>query len=107
MRLMDSWRALRRTEGWRLSMLSLGLVLLVVAPIVGALPGPGGIFVFAAALTLLLRNSAWVRRCYVRFKRRWPRHGAWADWGLRRKSAKRHAQREKALAERCAPVESD
>ncbi len=88
-------------------MLALGLLLLILAPIVGALPGPGGVFVFAAGLTLLLRNSAWVRRRYVRFKRRWPRHGAWADWGLRRKSAKRRAQREKAVAEARPAIEGD
>ena len=69
--------------------------MLVVTPLVGALPGPGGIFVFAAGLTLALRYSAWVRRLYVRFKRRWPKHGAWADWGLRRASAKRRAELER------------
>jgi len=88
-------------------MLALGFLLIIVSPLVGALPGPGGIFVFAAGLTLLLRNSAWVRRRYVHFKRRWPKHGAWTDWGLRRKSAKRRAQREKALAERRAAIEGD
>jgi hypothetical protein len=107
MRLVDSWRALRRTEGWRLSMLVVGLLLLIVSPLVGALPGPGGIFVFAGGLTLLLRNSAWVRRRYVLFKRRWPRHGAWTDWGLRRKSAKRREQRAKDRAARRAAIESD
>ena len=107
MQLMDSWRALRRTEGWRLSMLVLGLLLLILAPLIGALPGPGGIFVFAGALTLLLRNSAWVRRRYVLFKRRWPKHGAWADWGLRRKSAKRREARAKQIASGCRPAEND
>lgn len=88
-------------------MLVLGLLLLILAPLVGALPGPGGVFVFAGGLTLLLRNSAWVRRRYVRFKRRWPRHGAWTDWGLRRKSAKRREQRAKDRADGCPAVESD
>lgn len=66
-----------------------GVVLMVVSPIVGAIPGPGGIFVFAGGLGLALKYSRWAKRRYVGFKRRWPRHGAWADWGLRRASAKR------------------
>jgi hypothetical protein len=65
--------------------------LIILSPIVGALPGPGGVFVFAAGLGLMLKNSAWAKRRYVAFKRRWPRQGRWADWGLRRASARRRA----------------
>jgi hypothetical protein len=41
--------------------------------------------VVAAGLTLILRYSALAKRTYVRLNRRWPSHGAWADWALRRK----------------------
>lgn len=86
---------------------TLGVLLIVGSPIIGALPGPGGIFVFAAGLALCLRTSRWARRIYVRFKRWQPQAGRWADWGLRRRSAqrreairkeqKRRAQTEKAV----------
>jgi hypothetical protein len=56
---------------------------------VGALPGPGGIFVFAAGLALVLKTSMWAKRRYVDFKRKQPKIGRWADWGLRRRSALR------------------
>ena len=72
------------------AMIALGaLLVLVVAPLVGLLPGPGGIFVVAAGLSLILRYSLWAKRHYVRFGRRWPKHGARADWALRRKRARR------------------
>jgi len=62
----------------------LGLMLL--APVVGPVPGPGGLLVFAAGLALTLRNSALAKRVYVRTKRRWPGLGHWSDKGLRRPS---------------------
>ena len=43
------------------AMIALGVLLLVIAPLVGLLPGPGGIFVVAAGLTLILRYSLWAR----------------------------------------------
>ena len=71
----------------------LGCLLIVIAPLVGAIPGPGGVFVFAAGLALVLQNSEWAKRQYVRFKRRHPNKGRWADWGLRRLSARRREDR--------------
>ena len=73
-----------------------GCLLLVLTPAVALLPGPGGIFTFAAGMNLILRHSPWARRRYVWFKRRWPRPGAWADWGLRRASARRRRALAKA-----------
>jgi hypothetical protein len=70
----------------------LGCLLIIVAPLVGALPGPGGIFVFAAGLALVLQNSEWAKRQYVKFKRRHPNKGRWADWGMRRSSARRREE---------------
>lgn len=69
----------------------LGWVLIALTPLVGPIPGPGGIIVFAAGLGLVLKNSAWAKRRYVRFKRRHPNWGDWTDWGLRRQSARRRA----------------
>ena len=65
------------------------VLLILVSPLVGAVPGPGGMFVFAAGLVLLLRNSRAARRQFARLKRRWPRLGSLADRGLRRASAQR------------------
>ncbi|WP_226372701.1 hypothetical protein [Allosphingosinicella flava] len=62
---------------------------MAASPLVGVLPGPGGIIVFAAGLALTLKYSEWAKRQYVRFKRAHPNKGRWADWGLRRSSARR------------------
>ena len=82
----------------------LGVILILLAPVVGVLPGPGGIFVLALGLAMVLRTSRWARRRYVQFKRWQPKAGRWTDWGLRRKSA----QRRDALAkEQKAPGDID
>ncbi len=72
-------------------MVALGILLIIIGIIIGPLPGPGFIPLFVAGLTLLLRYANWSKRLYVRFKRRWPKHGALTDKGLRRASAKRRA----------------
>ncbi len=80
----------------------LGVILILLSPVVGALPGPGGIFVLALGLAMVLRTSSWARRRYVQFKRWQPKAGRWTDWGLRRKSALRRealAKEQKALGE--------
>ncbi|WP_262503925.1 MULTISPECIES: hypothetical protein [unclassified Sphingosinithalassobacter] len=74
------------------------MALILAAPIVGVIPGPGGIFVFAAGLVLVLQNSRWARRHFVRAKRRWPRFGALADRALRRRSARRRRLRQRDAA---------
>jgi hypothetical protein len=76
----------------------LGILLIIVSPLVGAIPGPGGVVVFAAGLALVLKNSDWAKRQYVRFKRRHPNKGRWADWGMRRSSAKRREALHRAVA---------
>src|SRR3546814_13404134 len=58
-----------------IALLVIGTLLILSTPIVGPLPGPGGIFVFAGGLTLVLRNSRWARRRFARLKRRWPKMG--------------------------------
>jgi len=75
-----------------------GVLLMAVSPLVGAIPGPGGVVVFAAGLSLALKYSGLAKRMYVRFKKRHPNKGRWADWGLRRPSAKRREEIAKARA---------
>lgn len=87
--LQQTWGALGRDPRIRTLLCGVGWLLIALTPLVGPLPGPGGIIVFAAGLGLVLRNSAWAKRRYVRFKRRHPGWGDWADWGLRRPSARR------------------
>ncbi len=66
-----------------------GMILILLSPLAGVIPGPGGIFVFAIGLAMVLRTSRWAKRRYVHFKRWQPKAGRWADWGLRRQSPKR------------------
>ena len=79
------------------SIFAVGMLLMVLSPVAGIIPGPGGIFVFAIGLAMVLKTSMWAKRHYVRIKRKQPKVGRWADWGLRRPSARR---REKILKQR-------
>lgn len=81
-----------RSATVRTGLVVLGFFLIAASPAVGVIPGPGGIVVFGAGLTLVLRYSGWAKRQYVRFKRRHPNKGRWADWSLRRQSARRREQ---------------
>jgi len=75
-----------RSEPFRLFQITLGVLLMIVAPIVGIpTPGPIGIFVFGFGFALVLRNSRWARRQYLRYTRRYPRVRRAVDFGLRRK----------------------
>ena len=78
---------------------AVGVILLMLAPIVGALPGPGGIIIAGIGLALVLKTSMWARRRYVKFKRWQPKAGRWTDWALRRPSAKRREEMRKAQEE--------
>ncbi len=82
----------------------LGVILILLSPVVGALPGPGGVFVLALGLAMVLRTSRWARRRYVEFKRWQPKAGRWTDWGMRRKSALRREKlvKEQKAAEKAA-----
>ena len=83
----------RRHPAVRYGLLGLGWLLIALTPVVGPIPGPGGVIVLAAGLTLVLRNSRWAKRAFTRARRRWPRLGALADRGLRRPSARRRRER--------------
>lgn len=64
----------------------------------GPLPGPGGIFLFAGGMILILRNSHRAKLKWARLKRRWPRTGHMVDRVMRRQSALRRHARAKAAA---------
>src|SRR5690348_17742408 len=71
------------------TILAIGIALLVISPLVGATPGPGGVIVAGIGLALVLKTSMWAKRRYVKFKRWQPQVGRWTDWALQRRSAKR------------------
>ena len=85
----EQWRSFIDRPAVEWTIFVFGILLMIASIPVGALPGPGGVFVFAAGLALVLKTSMWAKRRYVHFKRWQPRAGRWADWGLRRASAKR------------------
>ena len=84
----------------RALLIALGVLIMLVSPIVGAIPGPGGVFVFAAGLVLVLQNSRWAKGHFARIKRRWPRFGHYADMALRRRSARRRRERQARIGVR-------
>jgi hypothetical protein len=97
---MGSENLSRRERGKRLFMLAVGPALIALSPVVGLIPGPGGLLVFVAGVALTLRASRTAKRIYVRAKRRWPKLGHWSDKGLRRPSHFRRLRRERNATER-------
>lgn len=88
------YQRLRSTAQVRLALFLLGCLFMLLAPLLGPLPGPGFIILFPLGLALALQNSAWAKRIYVRFKRRHPRYAGWTDRLMRRTSAARRRERE-------------
>ena len=77
----------------QIALVTVGVLLILVTPLVAVLPGPAGIFTFAAGLALILRNSRWARYRFARLMRGHPRIRALSDRALRRASAKRRRMR--------------
>lgn len=68
----DAARALvARVTRWALIALGVAIVLAGVA--IAPLPGPGGLPVIVVGLMILLRNSFWAKRQFVRFQRAHPK----------------------------------
>ncbi len=89
---MDEKQAKKRwryTSGSRFALSVLGFALMLLSPIIGAIPGPGFIIMFPLGLALVLQNSRWGKKRYVDFKRRFPQYGQWTDWAMRRKRHKK------------------
>lgn len=89
------YQRIRKNAWVRFALFLLGCLLLVLTPIIGLLPGPGGIILFPIGMALTLQNSIWAKRIYGRFKRRHPRYAAWSDRLMRRPSALRRRAAEK------------
>jgi hypothetical protein len=85
----EQWRRFMDHPVVEWGLFVVGVLLLVVSPLVGIIPGPGGIVVAGIGLALVLKTSLWAKRHYVKFKRWQPKAGRWTDWALRRRSAKR------------------
>ena len=98
----DQWRRFIDNPVVEWTIFFVGVVLILLAPIAGAIPGPGGVFVFAIGLAMVLKTSMWAKRHYVRFKKWQPKAGHWVDWGLRRRSARRRLARMKQTQEAAA-----
>lgn len=88
----------RRHPALRVAQLVLGVILIIGAGLIGPIPGPGGIFLFAGGMILILRNSRWAQRQFARWKRRWPKTGHVVDLTMRRGSAIRRRARSKGEA---------
>lgn len=80
----------------------LGVIIMLISPLVGAIPGPGGVFVFALGLAMVLRSSRQSRKLHAKLRRKWPRYAHLTDLGLGR--WKKHNARKAAKR---ATIEQD
>jgi hypothetical protein len=87
------------------SMFVAGVALIAGGLLIAPIPGPGGVFLIAPGLALVLKSSMWAKRHYVRVKRWQPKAGRWMDWALRRPSARRREALRKAEQERQAGLQ--
>ena len=78
------------------TLFAVGVLLVIAGFAVAPIPGPGGVFLIAPGLALILKTSLWAKRHYVKFKRWQPKAGRWTDWALRRRSARRRQELDKA-----------
>ncbi|MBB6227363.1 hypothetical protein [Polymorphobacter multimanifer] len=89
---MNTLRWLLRSRPMRIAQICLGVLLMIAAPVAAIpTPPPVGIVVFAIGLALVLRNSRWAKRRYLRWTRRYPRVRKAVDFGLRRKQLRQGA----------------
>jgi hypothetical protein len=95
----DQWRKFMDQPWVEWGLFAAGVVLIILGFVIAPLPGPGGIFLIAPGLALILKTSMWAKRHYVRFKRWQPKAGRWTDWALQRRSAKRREALRKAEEE--------
>ena len=73
MTIRECWHACTHIPAVRTTLVILGFALMIVSPLFGVVPGPGGILVFGAGLALVLKYSDWAKRKYVAFKRTHPK----------------------------------
>jgi hypothetical protein len=72
------------TPAYRWSMVILGWAIIVAAPLVSWLPGPGGLLLFIIGLGVILKHSRWAKKRYSRLSKQHPEYARWANWALRR-----------------------
>ena len=58
----EQWRKFIDNPVVEWTLFGIGLVLLILSPLVGAIPGPGGIIVAGVGLALVLKTSMWAKR---------------------------------------------
>jgi len=92
----EKWTKLLDTPVVEWSMFVAGILLVLAGLAIAPVPGPGGIFLIAPGIALILKTSMWAKRHYVRVKRWQPKAGRWMDWALRRPSAQRREAIRKA-----------
>lgn len=82
--------SLVRSEPVRVAQAAMGLALILGASLLALIPSPFpfALIVFGIGLALVLRNSGWARRRYVRWTRRYPRAGRFTDFGLQRRKSR-------------------
>ena len=56
----------------RLALMALGLLVILVGIIIAPLPGPGGIPVITLGLVIVLRNSYWAKRQFIKAQKAKP-----------------------------------
>jgi len=88
----DQWRKFMDSPIVEWGLFVIGVLLVIAGFAIAPIPGPGGVFLIAPGLALILKTSLWAKRHYVKFKRWQPKAGRWADWALRRRSAKRREE---------------
>jgi hypothetical protein len=81
-------KKLSESRAFQWAMIILGWGLMILAPLIGWLPGPGGLILFPIGLALVIKNSLWAKRRYARASKRHPEYGNWANWAMRRKRFK-------------------
>ena len=92
----EKWRAFLDSPIVEWALFGVGVLLIIGGLIIAPVPGPGGVFLIAPGIALILKTSMWAKRHYVRVKRWQPQAGRWMDWALRRPSAKRREAIRKA-----------
>jgi hypothetical protein len=78
-------KKLSEMRAFQWTMISIGWIFVVLAPIVSPLPGPMGLAFFIFGAALILKNSLWAKRKYAKHSKRHPEYGEWLNWAMRRK----------------------
>jgi hypothetical protein len=92
----EQWRRFFDNPLVEWALFGLGILLVITGFAIAPIPGPGGIFLIAPGIALILKTSMWAKRHYVRVKRWQPKAGRWMDKALRRRSARRREAIRKA-----------